>query len=236
MPNETCVLIHGFTGAPSELTPLAEALAERDYNVICPTLAGHDGTFFGLKGTSAEDWLESAAAPVRAASQTGPVHLIGFSMGGLIAAVLAQRESVASVTFLSPAIRYARPNLMLRQARVFIKGHLQRDSEEALYLRKRPSGFLLTPPSSLKQLATMVDLAKQALPEVRVPACVMQGDCDEIVDPASAAYVYHHLTSSVHRELHRLPKSRHHVCLDVESAEVIKHVTEFLAKVHEVTT
>lgn len=224
---ETCLTIHGFTGMPAELDPLSAALAQHGYKVIAPTLAGHDGTFGSLRGVTATDWIESAEEPLRMALQQGPVHLIGFSMGALIAAILASQHPVASVTMLAPAIHYARPALLLRQAEVFVKGRLQKESEEANYLQQRPSGFLLTPPSSVEQFRNTVKLAKQSLPLVTAPTCVIQGDRDEIIDPASCDYVHDHVRSD-YRELHHLPHSRHHVCLDVESATVIELVTRFL--------
>ncbi|MDQ0188588.1 alpha/beta fold hydrolase [Alicyclobacillus cycloheptanicus] len=225
---ETCLLIHGFTGLPSELEPLAQALRNTGYETILPRLAGHDGTFTGLRGVTAGDWIESALEPLRFAVSQGPVHLVGFSMGALIATILAGSHPVSSVTMLAPAIHYARPSLLLRQAEVFVKGRLQKESQEAWYLQQRPSGFLLTPLRSLEQFRLTVKLAKQHLPLVTVPTCVIQGDRDEIIDPKSADFVYEQVQSE-HRELHHLPNSRHHVCLDVESDRVNEIVLQFLA-------
>lgn len=225
---EICVLVHGFTGLPLELDPLAAALGQRGFDVLSPSLAGHDGTIAGLRGISATDWIESVAVPVRDALERGPVHLIGFSMGALIAVLVEIELPVCSLVMLAPAIHYARPRLVLRQADVFVRGRLQKESTEAAYLEKRPSGFLLTPPRSLDQFRQTVKMAKLALPRVAAPACIIQGDRDEIVDPVSSNYAYAHI-GSMHREVHHLPRSRHHVCLDVEADNVIDLVAQFLA-------
>ncbi|QQE78866.1 carboxylesterase [Alicyclobacillus sp. SO9] len=225
---EYCVLLHGFTGDPTELAPLTEALRELEYHVSVPHLAGHDGTYSGLSGVSADQWIDSAEKPVIEALERGPVHLIGFSMGALIAAILASKQPIASLTMLSPALNYASPELLLRQAKVFLKGHFQSSSEESEYLRKRPSGFLVTPPSSVVQFGSVVRRAKQVLYKVTVPVCIIQGDMDEVIHPKSSQYVYNSVQSP-HREIHQLPRSRHHVCLDVESDTVISKVTAFLS-------
>lgn len=225
---EHCVLIHGFTGDPTELAPLRSALGALGYHVTSPSLAGHDGTFLGLRGTSANDWVESAAQPVRNALHIGPVHLVGFSMGALIVAIVASTEPVSSLTMLAPAVHYAQPKLLLRQAHVFVKGCLQPESDEAHYIRQRPSGFLITPPSSIRQFRLIVRRAKQALHKVTVPTCIIQGDLDEIIHPKSSKYVYENVQSS-YREIYHLPRSRHHVCLDVESDTVVDRVTAFLS-------
>jgi len=52
-----------------------------------------------------------------------------------------------------------------------------------------PERILDSTPSSLEQFRTIVHMAKQALPTVPVPICVMQGDRDEVVHPKSSEYV-----------------------------------------------
>jgi esterase/lipase len=49
--------LHGFTGTPFEVRPLAEALAGRGFTVIAPVLAGHCGTVADLACTRWPDWL-----------------------------------------------------------------------------------------------------------------------------------------------------------------------------------
>ena len=44
--------LHGFTGTPFEVRPLAEALAGRGYTVLAPVLAGHCGTIDELACTA----------------------------------------------------------------------------------------------------------------------------------------------------------------------------------------
>src|SRR4051812_50156606 len=54
--------LHGFTGTPFEVRPLAEALAGHGFTVIAPALAGHCGTVEELARTRWPDWLASAEA------------------------------------------------------------------------------------------------------------------------------------------------------------------------------
>ena len=35
------LLIHGLTGTPAEMRPIAKRLTKRGFNVMCPQLAGH---------------------------------------------------------------------------------------------------------------------------------------------------------------------------------------------------
>jgi carboxylesterase len=56
-----CLLIHGFTGSPYEISPLAKYLeAHTDWLIGTPTLAGHGSEKASLKDSSWKDWIASA--------------------------------------------------------------------------------------------------------------------------------------------------------------------------------
>ena len=100
---EQLLLLHGFTGAWHHWRPVLGELAAR-YEVIAPTLAGHDGgpaypaedpiTFSG-----ATDWLEAQLEELGVEQP----HVVGNSMGGALALELAKRGRVRSVVALAPA-------------------------------------------------------------------------------------------------------------------------------------
>jgi pimeloyl-ACP methyl ester carboxylesterase len=97
------VLIHGFTGAWHHWRPVLADLVAR-YEVIAPTLAGHDGgpPFpVGLEMT-----FESAADSFEAHLDelgVGTAHFVGNSLGGAIALELAKRGRARTVVALAPA-------------------------------------------------------------------------------------------------------------------------------------
>ena len=85
--------LHGITGTPFEIRPLAEALGRRGCTVLAPMLAGHGGTLGDLAASGWPDWLASAEAALdslQARVGGGPVAICGFSMGGLLALRLAR--------------------------------------------------------------------------------------------------------------------------------------------------
>ena len=87
---EAVLLLHGFTGHPGELALQAEALAAAGYAVFVPRLPGHGSCRADFLATDERDWLRralDAALELRAAY--GTVHLLGHSMGGLLAALVA---------------------------------------------------------------------------------------------------------------------------------------------------
>ncbi|WP_029422839.1 alpha/beta hydrolase [Alicyclobacillus macrosporangiidus] len=222
-----CVLVHGFTGSPEELTPLADRLREADYEVALPVLAGHGRAKDDLKRATASAWIQSVVPHVRAAAK--PVHLVGFSMGAMICATVARRQTVASLTMLAPAVYYAGPTQMFRQIAGVIKETWASRATPG-QLRQRIDKVTNTPLQSLMQFRRAVQLGKSALPHLTLPVCVVHGEKDELVEPRSAFYV-HGAVSSPFKELHMIPNAGHMLCYSAQADQVADIVLNFLEKV-----
>ena len=101
----TVVMLHGFTGSKENWYPLAAALEGR-YRLLVPDLPGwgeserKPGLVYGFTQQAA-----NVDAFIRALSPGKPVVLLGHSMGGGIAALVAARypEDIASVGLLDAA-------------------------------------------------------------------------------------------------------------------------------------
>ena len=102
------LLIHGLTGAPSEMRPLARLLQRRGYTVHVPLLAGHCEDGAALLRTRWQDWYASVeAAYDRLAQQVGQVYVGGICAGAALGLLLARRRpAVAGVASYSMAFRY----------------------------------------------------------------------------------------------------------------------------------
>jgi pimeloyl-ACP methyl ester carboxylesterase len=117
---EQLVLLHGFTGAWHHWRPVLADLVAR-FEVIAPTLAGHDGgPPFLIDGplslAAAADSME------RHLDELGvdTAHFAGNSMGGAIAIELAARGRARSVVALSPGGGWRRGSSeTIRVARFF---------------------------------------------------------------------------------------------------------------------
>ena len=97
------MLLHGFTGVWLHWQPLLQPLAAR-YDVIAPTLAGHDGggpypLGSAITFADAADSLEAHLDRIG----VGTAHIVGNSMGGALALELAKRGRARSVIALAPA-------------------------------------------------------------------------------------------------------------------------------------
>lgn len=99
------VLLHGLMGSGACWTPLARAL-EDDFDVVMPDARGHGGSSAPAQGYGYEDHAADVVGLIRALELENP-SVLGHSMGGMTAAVVAARARLRSVvlvdpTFLSP--------------------------------------------------------------------------------------------------------------------------------------
>ena len=106
-PNGALVL-HGFTGSPVSMRPLAEALADAGFAVEMPRLPGHGTHVDDMLLTTWSDWLgeaERALRAVQARTPGGKVIVAGLSMGGALTLALGEThpELAGIITINTPA-------------------------------------------------------------------------------------------------------------------------------------
>lgn len=100
------VLLHGLTGSGACWSPLARAL-EGEYDVVMPDARGHGNSSTPLNGYRYEDHANDVVGLIQGLGLATPV-LLGHSMGGMTAAVVASQVGrairgviLADPTFLS---------------------------------------------------------------------------------------------------------------------------------------
>jgi carboxylesterase len=237
--------LHGFTGTPFEIRPLAEALGRAGCTVEAPVTAGHGGTLADLASSSWTDWqrsAEDALERLRARVGGGPVAVCGFSMGGLLALRLARLhpERISALVLMGVPLR-------LRRFQVFGIRSLSRlpvdfrnwpgvcvpklagsdvsDTE----MRWANPGLRAFPLAALNQLLDLMAVVRADLPAIRTPALVVHGRLDHVAPMDDSLELTGCLGSDVIERLW-LDKSFHIVLLDVERAAVIEAALGFLGR------
>ncbi|KIL72915.1 alpha/beta hydrolase [Pseudobacillus badius] len=225
-----CLCIHGFTGAPYEVEPLAKYLHKRtNWKIVVPTLPGH-GTTLSLKGITYRQWLEHAEGELKQLlTECETVYVIGFSMGGLIAAYLAEKYPVKKLILLSAAAKYINAGQLSKDIKEMWhdakKGKL---SENELFLRYK-NKLLFTPLSAAWQFRKMAAYSKPLFSKIQIPTFIAQGLADGIVPPKSAEYIYRRLPS-VQKEIYYVPHAKHHICHTGEKELLFEKVFTFLTE------
>ena len=105
--DECILIIHGFTGSPASVRPLAEHLNHQGegFNVRCMLLPEHGTRMQDLMHSSWKKWFSAAATEFRRLEAIYPkVSVIGLSMGGNIALCLAATMRIHRVVTISTPI------------------------------------------------------------------------------------------------------------------------------------
>lgn len=104
------ILLHGLTADGACWTPIAHAL-EEEFDVIMPDARGHGKSSVPAYGYRYEDHADDVVGLIKAL-KLSPTVLLGHSMGGMTAAVVASRRPnvlrglvLADPTFLSPEVQ-----------------------------------------------------------------------------------------------------------------------------------
>jgi len=237
--------LHGFTGTPYEVAPLARAAGAAGFAVSAPLLAGHGETARALAVTRWTDWLASADAALdRLRADTGgrPVAVAGFSMGGLLALRLARTRpgAVSALVLLSVPLRLPAWQAGFLRGFRHLPGFLRR-SRPAMLRKRRGSdvtdpkvrgenpSYPEMPLAGVAELAALAELVRRELSLVTVPALVAHGELDRTV-PQTASFELAGSLASATVERLWLAHSGHLVLVDVEHPRVCAAVTDFLAR------
>ncbi|HEU4962613.1 MAG TPA: alpha/beta fold hydrolase [Bacilli bacterium] len=226
-----CLLIHGFTGTPFEVEPLAKILHGKGYEVITPTLAGHGEDRQALERVTWQDWIHSVEHILTETLKVhDKVHLVGFSMGGLIATYLAvkYRDRVESLTMMSTPIYTINPKQLFKTIAEAIQKSMRsgnRHEDIARYMAKAKG----TPLRSLAHFRRLIQTVKPLVEQIEVPLLVVQGQCDDLVEPRSAEYIYENAPCA-DKTLHFFEESKHIICHDCEAEQVTRMVAEFIER------
>lgn len=102
-----CVVLHGIGGTPANVRLVADALVRRGLAVDVPCLPGHGQTVRALRDSTGGQWFaaaEESASRLRAAGCTAIVP-VGFSLGGILAGLLASQQACAALVLVSAPVK-----------------------------------------------------------------------------------------------------------------------------------
>ncbi|RWZ52263.1 alpha/beta fold hydrolase [Halobacillus fulvus] len=224
-----CLCIHGYTGSPEEVQPLVDFLKKRtDWEFANPTLPGH-GEQLDLYGHYYQEWIATAElALIDLKKRNDTIVIIGFSMGGMIAAYLAAKHRVDKLVLLSAAGKYVSlPQMykdILEIAVDAYKGMLASNELFLRYQKKLKQTYFF----STLEFMRCVQFTRPYLAHVRCPVMIIQGEQDGMV-PREAALFLDKEIPSEERELVFLKKSKHLICHGDDKDELCQRVYRFLA-------
>lgn len=221
------LLLHGYTGTPSEMLPLGNYLHSLGYTVSCVRLPGHGTNVTDLEQTTAADWYNVARKECEQLLKNYPcVYIAGLSMGGLLAIKLAAYLPVKKAVFIAaPIFVQDKRTPFLPLLRFFIR-YLPKHKRNYYAMQQYCISYDKMPTRPLVSLFVLLRECKKLLKGINIPCLVLQSEMDHTVKPCSAQYIYDKL-GSYKKYLVWYKNSGHILTLDSEHLKVFAEISRF---------
>jgi carboxylesterase len=228
------LVLHGFTGSPVSMRPLAEALAAAGFAVELPRLPGHGTSPEDLALTTFDDWLaeaERALGVLQRRCAEGRVVVAGLSMGGALTLALGTThpELAGIIPINAPCVG---PEGLAEGLHAMLAEGVEvmdsiggdiadPDADEASYDQ--------TPLRPLASMLEAGDAVRARLADIRCPVLVITSRQDHVVPPTDSDVIAASVSGPVERLF--LEKSYHVATLDYDKAEVEAAAVAFATRV-----
>lgn len=232
-------MLHGMTGSPLELIPLAHVLAEKGFKSFIPTLSGHGSNIKDFRTTRTRTWILDAHRAIEEASQSGTVScsIIGHSFGATLALYIAlwRPSLITKLVMLSPTLvikpRWA--NLILNLASACPEGLLDR---LPLIPKRQTSSYCLVVPRtaypvySLGATARMFRIIRRIrskLKKLTIPTFVLRDPNDHLSHQDSLAILKSECPKSL-LEVIELEDAHHELLAGKHRQQAFELISNFL--------
>jgi carboxylesterase len=226
------LVLHGFTGNPQSVRPLADAFAAAGHGVEMPLLSGHGTKVENMLDTTWTDWSSDAeAAYQRLAARSEKVVVAGLSMGGSLTCWLATRHpEIAGIICVNPATQAA------AEVRGFIEALIADGQQVMAGLGSDvadpdspESAYADTP---LRPLVSMFEAANEIQPElvkIVCPLLLFTSPEDHVVPPGDSDFLAEQVSGPVERI--SCDRSYHVATIDYDSDMIVERSLDFVARV-----
>lgn len=233
VPGAGCLVLHGFTGSPQSMRPVADALAAAGLAVELPRLPGHGTALEDMVPTRWSDWSQAAEAAYRELAGRGqPVMAVGLSMGGTLALWLAERHpELRGLALVNPLVQP--PEKAVDDA---LRSMLDAGTELAPGVGSDIAkegvtelAYLGSPVAAALSLFEAAGEVAAGLDQVACPVLLLSSRDDHVVPPASGDLLLERVSGPAERVW--LERSYHVATLDHDADEIVRRVVDFARQV-----
>jgi carboxylesterase len=227
------LVLHGFTGNPQSMRPLAEAFAAAGFTVNLPLLPGHGTQVEDMLPTSWDDWSAAAEeAYAELADRCRTVVVAGLSMGGTLAVWLGTRHpETAGLVLVNPLIDGSTPGItaLVDQLKATDSDFVPGIGSDIAKEGGVESAYPMTPVQPLLDLHAVLAPLVADLGSIRCPVLLLTSTQDHVVEPTSSDTLAAGVAGPVERVT--LDHSFHVATLDNDAPLIEERAVEFARRV-----
>ncbi|GIV96636.1 MAG: alpha/beta hydrolase [Herpetosiphonaceae bacterium] len=234
MASHGCLILHGWTANRNHVIALAPHLEHMEIPYRIPLLRGHGTQPEDLYGVTWKDWYADVERAFdELLQEVDKVIVVGHSMGGLLALLLAARqpERIDAVVSVATALRVTNPLFGLSPYLARFYRKYKRKIQPAYSSSDRASSdstYTWVPSSAIAELCRLTRVVEPELPKVRAPLLLIHSLADRVVSAETVEVIYRHV-SSEEKRLVWFQRSGHEMFLDCEADAVVGAICEFIA-------
>jgi carboxylesterase len=227
------LVLHGFTGNPQSMRPLAQAVAAAGFTVDMPLLPGHGTALEDMLPTRWEDWSAGAEAAYQAlAARCERTVVTGLSMGGTLSCWLAeQHPDIAGIAVVNPLVDPPDAEFRAGIRALLDAGTELFDAIGSDIAKPGPveNAYPGTPLAAALSLFEAVDGVAGRLGEIRCPTLLLSSRQDHVVDPVSGDLLERSVGGPIERV--HLERSYHVATLDWDAPLIEERVIAFAGEI-----
>jgi len=253
------LLIHGLTGTPAEMRPIAKRLTKQGFSVMAPALAGHCREANDLRRSRWQDWYGSVEQAFEALkAEHAQVFVSGLSIGALLAIKLAAEKGdrVAGLGLLSSTFFYDGWNMPRLKRKLLLPLVLHSPLRYFLHWNETPPygikcertramvhavlenrdaqatekvGIFRTSAVTIHESNRFIKVAKAALPHVKSPSLIVHSTEDDTASLKNAHFVAKRLGTR-QIETFFVDDTYHVLTLDKRRDDIAHRMAEFFKK------
>lgn len=228
------LVLHGFTGHPSSVVSLTDALRAAGYDVEMPLLPGHGTTVADMVPTRWSDWSAAAEAALDALrARCDRVVVAGLSMGGTLSLWLGTRHrELAGVIAVNPAAA-PQPDDLIGALESMVEQGIETMpgiGSDIAQSGEVEQAYAETPVAALVSLLRdgVAPLAS-AYATAQMPLLLVTSRQDHVVDPTQSDFLAERWGGRVERMM--LESSFHVATQDLDRDAIAERAVAFAAEV-----
>jgi carboxylesterase len=223
------LVIHGFTGNPQSMRPIAETLAEEGLTVELPLLPGHGRDVEDMLETTWADWSGAAeAAYDNLRERCEGVVVVGLSMGGSLTCWLAENHpEIRGIAVINPMVEAPGQDVRDLISQMIDAGETLAPGVGSDIAKPGVSELAYEglPLRAALSFFGGVDGVTPKLSSISCPVLIMTSRQDHVVPPTSSDLLRDSVSGPVEQIV--LDDSYHVATLDFDGERVTKRVVAF---------